>query len=99
VVSPHNSRNFLCPCPIGFLQPSFLTSEQNSVRRLDLPVRLGVFDWCKQLLYPQLYAQLAQLLACKLGAIIGQQLLWDPEAEYYVLPHKVLDLMGCDMRY
>jgi len=41
VVRPHNSRNLFCPGPLGFLQPSLQTFEQNSVGRLDLPVCLG----------------------------------------------------------
>jgi len=43
VVSPHNSTKCFCLGPLGLLQPSLQTSEQNSVGRLDLPIRPWVF--------------------------------------------------------
>ena len=56
VVSPHNSRNLLCPGSFGLLEPSLQTSEQDSVGRLDLPIRLRVLDWCEHLLYSNFWA-------------------------------------------
>ena len=51
------------------------------------------------MLYPELQAQLTQLLTCKFGSVIGHQVSRDPKMAYNVFPHKILHLVSsylCD---
>jgi len=99
VVGPHYPGNLFHPSPLSFLEPPLQSSKQDSVSGLHLPVRLGVLDRREHLLYADLCTELAQLLAGKLCAVVGDKTPWYAKATHDILAHKILHLVSRDLCY
>ena len=62
------------------------------VRGLGLPVGLRVSGCGEGELYARIFAILLEVMACQLWSVVGDNLLWNPEAGDHIRPHELSDL-------
>ena len=77
------------------LQSHLQNVNHGLVRGFGLSVGLGVSGCSEGELYAPVLAKLLEVVACELGSVVGDNLLWNPKAGDHVRPHELLDLKVC----
>ena len=53
-------------------------------------------SWCGEgEIYTPVLAELLEVVACELGSVVGDNLMWDPVASDHVRPQELSDLKVC----
>ena len=86
---------FFRQLPVGTLQSLLKHVDHGLVRGFRLFIRLGVSGCGEGKLYAAVLAELLEVVARELGSIVGDDLIWDPEASDYVRPQEFADLEAC----